>query len=202
MVVLGRPVAHRRRPGRSHAAGETAVRGPLGSGPLGEPSAIRAVTGPGASSWSPIACTACTSRVDEVRNTSSAGAPPPYVALDHVSPLQHQRPRDTGQAARAQRRSHDLAVADHEDVRPGRLAELAGRVGEHRLAGPVGRAWASATTFSAYDVVLIPAVAESRCVSTARSRPSTTEARTARGERHDEGRPGCPARSRAGRCRR
>ena len=101
------------------------------------------VSGPGTdgSARSSTAAIGCTSRVVDVRNASSASCSAPTgVAVSRISmpssrgELQHQRARHAEQAARRTRRRDRHAVAHHEHVGAGGLAQLVARVGEHRFA--------------------------------------------------------------------
>ena len=66
-----------------------------------------------------------------------------------------------GQAARGQRRRDDPAVREHgEHVGAGALADVPGVLSSSASLAPRSCAQASATTFSAYDVVFSPATAE------------------------------------------
>ena len=91
------------------------------------------MSGPGTdgSARSSTAAIGCTSRVVDVRNASSASCSAPtgvarLADLDAqlAGELQHQRARDPEQAARRTRRRDRHAVAHHEHVGAGGLAQL------------------------------------------------------------------------------
>ena len=153
--VLERDRRRRRRPPphacRDHTAtSEAAGRGIAGRAAIssvstgGEPGGRRARARSGSASPSTCAI-ACTSRVVDERNASSASgqrrraecAPPrSRCRARRTSSSTSARVTPSRQPARLGRCAA-RAVADHEHVRPGRLAQLAAGVGEDRLAGAV-----------------------------------------------------------------
>ena len=136
----GRPGRDGERPPRPRRAWSPAcwAQSPSSSGSRRRHSSAAAlVTGPGAGrSRSSQAETPCTSRVVEVRNTSLACATT-SIGSSTSTPPNHSRTSarvTPGQAAARQRRRAQLPVDHVEDVGPGALAQVAGQVGEDRLA--------------------------------------------------------------------
>ena len=82
-----------------------------------------------------------TSRIADVRNASSASASAvtgmSRSSIVEPAPLDEQAPGDAGQAAGAERRRHQPAVDGQEHVGAAAFAQLAGGVGEYRLARAV-----------------------------------------------------------------
>ena len=168
-----RPDGHRERAARRRRRRRAAARAqtPSSSGSRSRQHRLpRLVTGPGAGSSRSF------QRVRPARRASSTPGRPRsplddldrLVDLDPAEPVEQQRPGHARQAAARERRGPQLAVDDVEHVGSRALAQVPGEVGEHRLGRPRLGGQASATTFSAYDVVLRPASAPARCAATAR----------------------------------